>query len=111
MRFNKKYFFPFRNTLQTVMVVSAKILLFPASLFTTGISFSQPVVVTDRIKLNQLGYYPFAPKVAVLTGASEAKMFFITSTNTRDTLFKGTLSNENQSRNSSTKTRIADFSS
>jgi len=72
-------------------------------------SFSQNV--TDRIKLNQAGFYPYGPKVAVVTGTVSANNFYVTSTNLRDTLFKGTLSEERQSINSSTKTRIADFSS
>ena len=72
-------------------------------------SFSQNV--TDRIKLNQLGFYPNASKVAVVTGSVDANNFFVTSTNLRDTLFKGTLSEEKQSTNSSLKTRVVDFSS
>lgn len=72
------------------------------------VSYSQ--TVTDRIKINQLGYYTNAAKIAVVTGSTDAQTFFITSTNVKDTLFKGTLSNEMQSKNSSTKTKIADFS-
>jgi len=70
-------------------------------------SFSQ---VTDRIKLNQEGFYPNAPKVAVVTGEVADGPFYITSTNLRDTVFTGTLSAQKQSANSSTVTRIADFS-
>ena len=66
--------------------------------------------VTDRIKLNQLGFYPYAPKVAVVTGAVDATNFYVISTNARDTFYEGQLSVEMQSRNSSTKTRIANFS-
>ncbi|MEJ7739394.1 MAG: glycoside hydrolase family 9 protein [Chitinophagaceae bacterium] len=71
-------------------------------------SFSQPV--TARIKLNQSGFYPDAPKVAVVTGSVASPDFYITSTNLRDTFFTGTLSAEKQSAYSTTKTRIADFS-
>lgn len=70
-------------------------------------SFSQ---VTDHIKLNQEGFYPNAPKVAVVTGDVPAGKFYVASTNLRDTVFAGTLSSEKQSAYSSTKTRIADFS-
>ena len=66
-------------------------------------------MVSDRIKLNQLGFYTNAPKIAIVTGATNASTFYITTTNIRDTLFKGTLSEEMQSKNSSTKTRVADF--
>ncbi|MEP6908724.1 MAG: glycoside hydrolase family 9 protein [Pseudoxanthomonas sp.] len=71
--------------------------------------FSQSV--TPRIKLNQLGFYPNAPKTAVVTGTVSSSSFYITSTNLRDTVFTGTLSEEKQSAYSSTKTRIANFSS
>jgi endoglucanase len=53
--------------------------------------------VSARIKLNQLGYYPNAPKLAVVTGGASAGSFYITSTNLRDTLFTGTLGEEKQS--------------
>ncbi|HEY8689960.1 MAG TPA: glycoside hydrolase family 9 protein [Chitinophagaceae bacterium] len=71
--------------------------------------FSQ--FVTTQIKLNQSGFYPNAPKVTVVTGNVSADKFYITSTNLRDTFFTGTLSSEKQSAYSSTKTKIADFSS
>jgi len=70
-------------------------------------SFSQ---VTDRIKLNQEGFYPNAQKVAVVTGEIADGQFYVTSTNLRDTVFAGTLSVQKQSAYSSTVTRIADFS-
>lgn len=72
-------------------------------------SFSQ--TVTDQIKLNQVGFYPGAPKVAVVTGEVTSNDFYIASTNLRDTVFRGKLSEEKQSAYSSTKTRIAVFSS
>jgi len=88
---------------------TTKLYLVLLGVFAPAITPAQPIMVTDRIKINQLGYYPNAAKVAVVTGTTEAKSFFITSTNIRDTLFKGALASEMQSRNSSTKTRIADF--
>lgn len=78
-------------------------------LYSTGYSFSQNV--TGRIKINQLGFYPDAPKAAVITGSVSSNDFYIASTNLRDTFFTGRLSEEKQSVYSSTKTRIADFSS
>lgn len=72
------------------------------------ISYSQ--TITERIKVNQLGYYTNAPKMAVVTGSTNALTFYVTSTNIRDTLFTGKLSEEKQSANSSAKTKIADFS-
>ena len=72
-------------------------------------SFSQ--TVTDQIKLNQVGFYPNAPKVAVVTGEVSSADFYIATTNLRDTVFTGKLSDQKQSAYSSTKTRIAVFSS
>ena len=66
--------------------------------------------VTGRIALNQAGYYPTAPKIAVVTGSVATTNFYITSTNLRDTLYTGKFSEEKQSAYSTTKTRIADFS-
>ncbi|MCW3114232.1 MAG: cellulase [Segetibacter sp.] len=83
-------------------------------LYLLFISFSivaHSQMVTTRIHLNQLGFYTNAPKIAVVTGSTDALTFFITSTNIKDTLFRGNLSNEMTSKNSSTKTKIADFSS
>ncbi|MEO8860138.1 MAG: glycoside hydrolase family 9 protein [Ginsengibacter sp.] len=71
-------------------------------------SFAQTLSI--KIKINQLGFYPNASKIAVLTGTDAATDFYITSTNLRDTFFTGKLSAEKQSAYSSTKTRIADFS-
>ncbi len=77
-------------------------------LISSGYCFSQNV--TLRIKLNQLGFYPNGPKTAVVTGSVTATDFYVTSTNLRDTVFTGTLSEEKQSAYSTTKTRLANFS-
>ena len=73
------------------------------------VGFSQ--MVTERIKLNQEGFYPFAPKLAIVTGAMDDSEFYITATNLRDTMFRGKLGAQVKSRNSATLTRVADFSS
>jgi endoglucanase len=91
----------FKKTFQSFLYLLPFLLYLP--------SCSQ--TVSDRIKVNQLGYYSNAPKIAVVTGSTDAQTFYITSTNLRDTLFSGKLSQEKQSINSSTKTKIADFSS
>ncbi|HET7898832.1 MAG TPA: cellulase N-terminal Ig-like domain-containing protein, partial [Flavisolibacter sp.] len=65
---------------------------------------------SSRIQLNQVGFYPAAPKVALVTGKTEAAKFTVTSPDGRTTYFTGTLSDEKQSAYSSTVTRIADFS-
>lgn len=79
------------------------LLFFPCCLFSQN--------VTARIRLNQLGFYPAAPKTAIVTGDVSSANFYITSTNLRDTVFTGTLSEEKHSAYSTIKTRAADFSS
>ncbi|MGZ3939146.1 MAG: glycoside hydrolase family 9 protein [Flavisolibacter sp.] len=63
---------------------------------------------SDRIQLNQVGFVTSSPKLAVITGKTEGGKFYITANGS--TYFTGTLSDEKQSKNSSTVTRIADFS-
>ncbi len=63
------------------------------------------------IQLNQAGYYPKATKLAFVTGEVEAGPFYVVSTKGNDTAFRGTLGAQKQSARSSTKTRMADFSS
>jgi endoglucanase len=91
-----------RKRWHTLFLVVLPVFLLPY------ISVSQSF--TARIKLNQLGFYPNAPKIAVLTGNDTATNFYITSTNLRDTFYTGVLSEKKQSAYSATKTRIADFS-
>ncbi|RYZ27664.1 MAG: cellulase, partial [Chitinophagaceae bacterium] len=66
--------------------------------------------LSERIKLNQLGYYSTGPKMAVITGELTATKFYVTSTNLRDTVYTGTLGAANQSAYSKTITRVANFS-
>lgn len=78
-------------------------------LFATTSIFAQRS--TDLIKLNQVGFYPAGPKLAVVTGDVVARDYYITSTNLRDTFYKGSLSEAKQSAYSKTTTHLADFSS
>jgi endoglucanase len=89
-----------KNRLVSIIAI---ILFFPAYTFSQGVS--------AEIRLNQLGFYTNAPKIAILVSDSSVNKFYITSTNLRDTVFAGSLSEEKQSKYSSLKTRIADFSS
>jgi endoglucanase len=73
------------------------------------LSFAQQV--STSIQLNQLGFYPLANKIAVVTGDIKAAEFYIIAADKKDTVFTGKLSAQRQSKNSSTKTKIADFSS
>jgi len=69
---------------------------------------AQPAI--NAIRLNQLGFYEKAPKIAVLVGDTIAPAFFIVGDPKGDTVFRGKLTNVIQSANSSIKTRIIDFS-
>lgn len=71
---------------------------------------TQAQQVTQRIMINQVGYYPGAPKLAVVTGEVNATRFYVASTNLRDTFFSGELSASRRSAYSNTITRLADFS-
>jgi endoglucanase len=64
---------------------------------------------TNRIRLNQLGFYPSAPKVAVVN-LEKGEVFHVTTPDFADTVFTGKLSPYIHSPFSDKKTRIADFS-
>ena len=71
----------------------------------------------NRIRLDQEGFYPNAPKIAILTGIFNAPpsdsihktLFYVIRENTQDTVYRGELSPIRFSGNSSLQTRIADF--
>ena len=50
-----------------------------------------------NIRINQLGYFPLAPKTAIITGPVQEKEFYISSDAKNDTLYKGTLGEEMRS--------------
>lgn len=83
-------------------------LLFLIAIFCLATASSQQL--TERIALNQTGFYPHAPKLAVVTGELNQQRFFVTSTNLRDTFYTGELSRSRKSAYSNTITRLADFS-
>ena len=70
----------------------------------------------EIIKINQSGYYPVAPKLAVVASdysndeyAGSNFGFYVLKLNSTDTVFKNSLGPVKQSANSSLKTRLADF--
>lgn len=65
--------------------------------------------LSNDIRINQLGYYLFAPKLGIVTGNVTANQFYIVTAAGADTVYKGSLGNVMQSRNSSLTTRVADF--
>lgn len=66
--------------------------------------------LSEEIRLNQVGFYPQGPKVAVVTGAGETD-FYVLSAGLSDTVYTGTLGDEVKSGFASRPTRAADFSS
>lgn len=85
-----------------------KTLIILFTLFVTSILCAQSP--TANIRLNQLGFYPNAPKIAAVTGETATDDFFITSVNHKDTVYSGKLGEKLHSKNSSLITHIADFS-
>jgi endoglucanase len=83
---------------------------------------SQNIYAQDSltgIRLDQEGFYPKAPKIAILAGKldktpvqSQIKTsFYVIRENNSDTVFRGELSGIRKSNNSFLQTRTADFSS
>lgn len=64
---------------------------------------------TSTVRLNQLGFYPGAPKVAVITDAN-ATSFVIKSLPSGAVVYKSQLSAPHKSQFSTKMTKIADFS-
>ncbi len=88
------------------MKLKSRLLFFSLFLYVTSIAQKY----SDKISLDQLGYYPKASKIAVVTDSVSTSEFFIVTADLKDTVYKGLLSETKQSNNSSLKTRIADFS-
>jgi endoglucanase len=93
----------------------SQLCIVPACLFLSCLVSAQSS--QNIIKINQCGYYPDAPKIAVLTSdyktdeyAGSHFGFYVLKANIGDTVYKGALGEVRQSANSSLKTRIADFS-
>ena len=65
---------------------------------------------SDKIRLNQLGFYPNGPKIAIITEAVNGE-FHITAPGDDKKLFTGTLEGPQVSSLSGKQTWVADFSS
>lgn len=79
-------------------------------LITASVAFVQAQQPVNRIRINQEGYYVMAPKVAAVVGSTAATSFAIIDANSGDTVYRGKLSPQKQSSNSSLQTKLADFS-
>lgn len=65
---------------------------------------------SDRIRLNQLGFYPQAPKVAIVAGQALRGPFFLKSTTTGKVVFTGALGDTLRHPFSGRVNTVADFS-
>jgi endoglucanase len=76
-------------------------------------SIAQFIIAQDaasKIRLNQIGFYPEAPKIAVIVDDKSSE-FVIKSVTSGEVVFKSKLSDPHKSEFSPNSTRIADFSS
>ena len=64
---------------------------------------------TSSIRMNQIGFYPNEPKVAVIKGLGPGP-FYVVAMATGDTAFRGTLSTQQQWSYSGESVSVADFS-
>lgn len=65
---------------------------------------------TENIRLNQVGFYPQGPKLAVVVGPTRVLKFYLKTADQKKTVFTGTLSAPKENEFSRRLTRIADFS-
>jgi endoglucanase len=70
---------------------------------------AQKTQLSDKIRLNQIGFYPAARKIAVIAGKASGK-FYIATPDLKKTVFTGELSQPRTSEFSDKTTHIADFS-
>lgn len=68
------------------------------------------LLMSEKILINQVGYYPGAPKIAVVKSELEQMDFYVITSNLADTAFSGKLSGPRKSAYSGATTYIADFS-
>ena len=83
------------------------IVLLLCVLFSSVAICQQPA---ELIRLNQLGFYPTAPKEAVIVGAGGKKTFYIKDAVSKKTSFTGKLSNPIKNPLAEKSNVIADFS-
>jgi len=64
----------------------------------------------EDIKVNQVGYPPDAPKIAVLEGEAEAERFLVVDAETKTVVFEGEIGQARTDLNSGERVRHLDFS-
>ncbi len=91
--------------------------IFSASPFILGLatlfphfSNAQAGSGSESIHLNQIGFYPSGPKMAIVVGSKATKFSLISAANQKDTVFAGALVNGGTWEPSDEQTSKADFS-
>jgi endoglucanase len=87
-------------------VISMRYVFLLVTVLFSSCTFAQE----NAIRLNQIGYYKEGPKIAIAVKTQASTFLLVDSTN-GDTVFRGTLGKERQSRYSKITTKAADFSS
>lgn len=78
-------------------------------LYTASICAINAQKLAENIRLNQVGFYPTASKIAVVVNAN-AETFLVKTADLKTTVLTGKLSNQRKSEFSEKRTQIADFS-
>jgi endoglucanase len=86
-----------------------KAVIFSLLLIILAITGVNGQAVSESIRLNQLGFYPNAPKIAIVLGDVSGP-FQVTSADGKKVLFSGVLSQPRQNAISGKTARTADFS-
>jgi len=73
-------------------------------------TLAQAQQTTDNIRLNQIGFYPSAAKVAVVVGDNKGGKFYVKTPDRSKTVYTGELSQIKPGEFSQKSTRLADFS-
>ncbi|MCJ8165871.1 glycoside hydrolase family 9 protein [Pontibacter sp. E15-1] len=76
----------------------------------SGTRAPQQQQLSGNIRLNQVGFYPNATKLAVVVGDNSGGKFFVKSTDLQKTLYTGQLTEPKANEFSGRPTRVADFS-
>lgn len=70
---------------------------------------TEPLTQTDTIRLNQIGFYPYAPKIAIVAVETIGD-FYLSPVGSEEKFFSGKLTGPQTSNLSGKQTMIADFS-
>lgn len=73
------------------LLVASSLLISAATIVNSNVASAQKSLGSETIKLNQIGFYPNGPKVAIVVNTKATKFSVISATNKKDTAFSGNL--------------------